>query len=104
MSATHPRALLVLCLVELLERTAGVLVAALLILFLTEARGLSTSDATALAGSFLALTYFTPLIGGLLTDRYLGTRAAMQFVQKGTWLPVAVVAAASASSRVTIAS
>jgi POT family proton-dependent oligopeptide transporter len=78
MSATHPRALFVLCLVELLERTAGVLVAALLILFLTEARGLSTSDATALAGSFLALTYFTPLIGGLLTDRYLGTRAAMQ--------------------------
>ena len=79
MPATHPRALFVLCLVELLERTAGVLVAALLILFLTEARGLSTSDATALAGSFLALTYFTPLIGGLLTDRYLGTRAAMQF-------------------------
>jgi POT family proton-dependent oligopeptide transporter len=78
MSATHPRALFVLCLVELLERTAGVLVAALLILFLTEARGLSTSDATALAGSFLALTYFTPLIGGLLTDRYLSTRAAMQ--------------------------
>ena len=78
MSATHPRALFVLCLVELLERTAGVLVAALLILFLTEARGLSTSDATALSGSFLALTYFTPLIGGLLTDRYLSTRAAMQ--------------------------
>ena len=78
MSATHPRALFVLCLVELLERTAGVLVAALLILFLTEARGVSPSDATALAGSFLALTYFSPLIGGLLTDRYLGTRAAMQ--------------------------
>jgi POT family proton-dependent oligopeptide transporter len=77
MSATHPRALFVLCLVELLERTAGVLVAALLVLFLTEARGLSTSDATALAGSFLALTYFTPLIGGLLTDRYLSTRSAM---------------------------
>lgn len=78
MSAIHPRALFVLCLVELLERTAGVLVAALLILFLTEARGLSTSDATAVSGSFLALTYFTPLIGGLLTDRYFGTRAAMQ--------------------------
>lgn len=78
MSAIHPRALSVLCLVEFLERTAGVLVAALLILFLTEARGLSSSDATALSGSFLALTYFTPLLGGLLTDRYLGTRAAMQ--------------------------
>ena len=76
--SSHPRALFVLCLVELLERTAGVLVAALLVLFLTEARGLSTSDATALAGSFLALTYFTPLIGGLLTDRYFSTRVAMQ--------------------------
>ena len=75
--SSHPRALFVLCLVEFWERTAGVLVAALLVLFLTEARSLSTSDATALSGSFLALTYFTPLIGGLLTDRYLGTRAAM---------------------------
>lgn len=92
MSATHPRALLILCLVELLERTAGVLVAALLILFLTEARGLSTSDATALSGSFLALTYFTPLIGGLLTDRYLGTRAAMQLGARVSLGGCAVVA------------
>ena len=79
MSATHPRALFVLCLVEFWERTAGVLVAALLVLFLTEARGLTTSQATTLAGTFLALTYFTPLLGGLVADRSLGTRPAMQF-------------------------
>jgi POT family proton-dependent oligopeptide transporter len=76
--SSHPRALFVLCLVEFWERTAGVPVAALLVLFLTEARGLSTSDATALAGTFLALTYFTPLLGGLIADRALGTLAAMQ--------------------------
>ena len=76
--SSHPRALFVLCLVEFWERTAGVLVAALLVLFLTEARGLATSQATALAGAFLALTYFTPLLGGLIADRALGTRAATQ--------------------------
>jgi POT family proton-dependent oligopeptide transporter len=76
--SSHPRALFVLCLVEFWERTAGVLVAALLVLFLTEARGLTTSQATTLAGSFLALTYFTPLLGGLVADRSLGTRPAMQ--------------------------
>jgi POT family proton-dependent oligopeptide transporter len=98
MSATHPRALFVLCFVELLERTAGVLVAALLVLFLTEARGLSASAATALSGSFLALTYFTPLIGGLLTDRYLGTRAAIQLgalVSLGGYAVVAFLPGAS---------
>ena len=77
--SSHPRALFVLCLVEFWERTAGVLVAALLVLFLTETRGLTTSQATALASSFLALTYFTPLLGGLVADRSLGTRPAMQF-------------------------
>lgn len=77
--SSHPRALFVLCLVEFWERTAGVLIAALLVLFLTEARGLTTSQATALASSFLALTYFTPLLGGLVADRSLGTRPAMQF-------------------------
>lgn len=76
--SAHPHALFVLCLVEFWERTAGVLVAALLVLFLTEARGLTTSQATTLAGSFLALTYFTPLLGGLIADRALGTRPAMQ--------------------------
>ncbi|MBL8635459.1 MAG: MFS transporter [Myxococcales bacterium] len=78
MSAVRPRSLFVLCLVEFWERTAGVLCAALLVLFLTEARGLTPSAATALSGSFLALTYFTPLIGGFFADRAIGPRVATQ--------------------------
>ncbi len=96
--SAHPHALFVLCLVEFWERTAGVLVAALLVLFLTEARGLSTSDATALAGTFLALTYFTPLLGGLVADRALGTRAAMQLGSLLCLCGYAVVAVAHSIS------
>lgn len=77
MSLRHPRPLYLLALAELFERAAGVLLSLLLVLYLTEQHGLSVSQATRQAGTFHALTYLLPLLGGLLADRLLGYRAAL---------------------------
>jgi POT family proton-dependent oligopeptide transporter len=79
MLRNHPRGLMVLFFAEMWERFSYYGMRAILIFYLTQ--HLLFDDATAAAqyGSYTSLVYLLPLIGGLLADRYLGTRKAVAF-------------------------
>jgi len=72
----HPRALFVLFFTEMWERFAYYLMVGILLLYLidnkTGGKGLDQSVGADIVGSFIALVYLTPFIGGLIADRYLG--------------------------------
>lgn len=72
----HPRALYVLFLTEMWERFAYYLMVGILLLYLIDDKtggvGMTEKMGADVVGSFIALVYLTPFIGGLLADRYLG--------------------------------
>lgn len=72
----HPRALYVLFMTEMWERFAYYLMVGILLLYLTDTttggKGFSGRVGADIVGSFIALVYLTPFIGGLIADRYLG--------------------------------
>ncbi|MFZ1801090.1 MAG: peptide MFS transporter [Chitinophagaceae bacterium] len=72
----HPKALYILFLTEMWERFAYYLMVGILFLYLidnqTGGKGLSQKMGADVVGSFIALVYLTPFIGGLIADRYLG--------------------------------
>jgi POT family proton-dependent oligopeptide transporter len=72
----HPKALYVLFFTEMWERFAYYLMVGILLLYLIDAetggKGFSQSVGADIVGSFIALVYLTPFIGGLIADRYLG--------------------------------
>ena len=69
-------ALLLICLIEILERYGNFLIAALLPLFLNEQQHLLPRVALRLVGYYLALGYAGGVLGGWLADRSLGYRGA----------------------------
>ncbi len=78
----HPAGLFVLFFTEMWERFSFYGMRALLVLFLISAFGLGGWDwprehALSLYGTYLALLYLTPIIGGTLADKYLGNRKAI---------------------------
>ena len=73
----HPRGLGLLFTTEMWERFSYYGMRAILILFLTQSLHWSTKDAANLYGNYTALVYLTPLIGGYLADRWLGTRRSL---------------------------
>lgn len=75
--ARHPRGLYALCAVELCERFAGSLLGSLLLLYLNERLGMASSTATRIGGAFNAAVYLSSVIGGVIADRWLGTRRAI---------------------------
>jgi len=75
--ARHPVGLYALCIVELFERFAGTLLGSLLLLYLCERLGMAAGSATRLGGAFNAAIYLSSVIGGIIADRWLGTRRAM---------------------------
>ncbi len=77
--ANHPKGLLVLFFAEMWERFSYYGMRALLIFYLTQHFLFDDASAQALYGSYTSLVYLTPLIGGILADRYLGTRKAIAF-------------------------
>lgn len=72
----HPKALYVLFLTEMWERFAYYLMVGILLLYMidttTGGKGFSQNIGADVVGSFIALVYLTPFIGGLIADRYLG--------------------------------
>ncbi len=73
----HPRGLYVLFFTELWERFGYYLMIGIFLLYLTDTtghggRGLDNVAAVSIVGSYVALIYLTPFIGGLIADRYLG--------------------------------
>jgi len=74
----HPPGLIALFTTEMWERFGFYLMLGLLYLYLTDTErggmGWTGAQASALYGSYMALVYFTPFIGGLIADRLLGCR------------------------------
>jgi POT family proton-dependent oligopeptide transporter len=72
----HPKALYVLFFTEMWERFAYYLMVGILFLYLidttTGGKGFSQNIGADIVGSFIALVYLTPFIGGLIADRILG--------------------------------
>ena len=73
----HPRALYVLFFTEMWERFGYYLMIGIFFLYLTDTvshggRGLDNVAAVSIVGTYVALIYLTPFIGGLIADRYLG--------------------------------
>jgi proton-dependent oligopeptide transporter, POT family len=76
-SDRHPRALAYLLFTETWERFSFYGMKALLVFYLTRAFLFSDKAAYAIYGSYTALVYATPVLGGLLADRLLGFRKAV---------------------------
>ena len=75
----HPRGLIILFFAEMWERFSYYGMRGILIFYLTQHLLFDDSVAGAQYGSYTSLVYLLPLIGGLLADRYLGTRKAVAF-------------------------
>ncbi|MEP6681973.1 MAG: peptide MFS transporter [Parafilimonas sp.] len=73
----HPHGLYVLFFTEMWERFGYYLMIGIFYLYLTDTvghggRGLDTAAAISIVGTYVALIYLTPFIGGLIADRILG--------------------------------
>ncbi|MEI6419663.1 MAG: peptide MFS transporter, partial [Sphingomonadales bacterium] len=75
----HPAQLARLFTTEAMERFGYYGMRALLTLYLAEHFLFNDGTTTSLYGGFTALVYLTPLVGGLLADRYLGAKRAVKF-------------------------
>jgi POT family proton-dependent oligopeptide transporter len=73
----HPRGLGVLFVVEMWERFSYYGMRAILVLYLVNALRWDTARAAGLYGTYTMLVYLTPLAGGYLADRVLGTRRSL---------------------------
>lgn len=70
----HPKGLYVLFTTEMWERFNFYGMRALLTLFLVNALQFQEKEASIIYGGFLGLCYLTPMLGGYLSDRFLGNR------------------------------
>ena len=75
----HPRGLGLLFVAEMWERFSYYGMRALIVLYLTKALAWSDVDAFRLYGTYTGMVWLTPMIGGFLADRYLGTHRALLF-------------------------
>jgi len=80
----HPKGLMILFFTEMWERFGFYLLIGIFFLYMTASKdsefpgmGFSGLKASDIYGSYLALVYLTPFIGGLLADRYLGYRLSI---------------------------
>lgn len=77
----HPKGLYALFLTEMWERLAFYLLLGILVLYAIDTErgglGLSITAAAEIYGTYLAFVYFTPFLGGLIADRYLGYRRSV---------------------------
>ncbi|MBI5070321.1 MAG: peptide MFS transporter [Deltaproteobacteria bacterium] len=73
----HPRGLGLLFAVEMWERFSYYGMRAILVLYLVNALRWDTARAAGLYGTYTSLVYLTPLLGGYLADRWLGTRHSL---------------------------
>lgn len=77
----HPRGLPVLFFTEMWERFGYYLMLGIFYLYMTDTAkgglGFDNVKATDIVGTYLALVYLTPFLGGLLADRILGYRKSI---------------------------
>jgi len=73
----HPKALVICFLTEMWERFSYYGMRALLIFYLTQHFLFSDEVAAGIFGSYISLVYITPVLGGIIADRYLGASKAV---------------------------
>ena len=73
----HPKGLYILFFAEMWERFSYYGMRALLIFYLTKHFLFTDGQAYGIYGAYTTLVYITPVIGGLIADRYLGQRKAI---------------------------
>jgi POT family proton-dependent oligopeptide transporter len=73
----HPRGLTVLFLTNMWEQFSYFGMRALLVYFMTKQLMLGQAHASFIYGAYTACAYFTPIIGGVMVDRFLGKRRAI---------------------------
>lgn len=76
----HPKALPYLFFTEMWERFGYYLMIGIFLLYLKNVEqgfSMTNSEASDLYGTFIALVFLTPFIGGLLADRYFGYRKSI---------------------------
>ena len=75
----HPRGLVILFFAEMWERFSYYGMRGLFIFYLTEHFLFSDTRANGEYGAYTTLVYLVPLIGGVVADRWLGSRKAVAF-------------------------
>ncbi|HEY0601088.1 oligopeptide:H+ symporter [Brevundimonas sp.] len=75
----HPKGLIILFFAEMWERFSYYGMRGILIFYLTQHFLFDDATASATYGSYTSLVYLLPLIGGIMADRYIGTRKAIAF-------------------------
>jgi proton-dependent oligopeptide transporter, POT family len=75
----HPRGLFILFLTEMWERFSFYGMKALLIFYLVKYHLFTDDAGYSVVGSYAAMVYAMPVIGGYLADKYLGFRKAVLF-------------------------
>ncbi len=73
----HPKGLYLLFATEMWERFNFYGMRAILSLFLINALAYSDAESSVVYGGFLGLCYLTPMLGGFVSDRWLGNRACI---------------------------
>jgi POT family proton-dependent oligopeptide transporter len=73
----HPRGLGLLFVTEMWERFSYYGMRAILVLYLVNALKWDTAHAANLYGTYTMLVYLTPVIGGYIADRFIGTRRSL---------------------------
>ena len=73
----HPKGLFYLFFAELWERFSFYGMRALLVLYMTKQLLYSDTMSFGVFAAYMSLVYFTPIIGGILADRYLGFRKSI---------------------------
>lgn len=68
----HPKGLIVLALANMGERFGYYTMLAILTLFMQAKFGLTSKETSLIYGTFLAMVYFLPLLGGFVADKVLG--------------------------------
>src|SRR5690606_39452153 len=77
----HPKGLYALFFTEMWERLAFYTIVGILLLYATDTEkgglGMDKGAGNELYGLYLAFVYFTPFLGGMIADRFLGYRKAV---------------------------
>ena len=77
----HPAGLKALFFTEMWERLGFYLMLGILLLYITDTErgglGFSTRSAAEIYGTYMAFVYFTPFLGGMIADRFLGFRRSV---------------------------
>lgn len=73
----HPRGLTILFLTEMWENFSFFGMRALLVYYMTKQLRIGQQDASLIYGFYTASVYFTPILGGMISDRWLGRRRSV---------------------------